>query len=198
MNRHGPLPLAALQVLWLNMITDVLPALAIALEPGSPDAMERPPLDPREPLINRRFAGLIAWQGVLLATVTLIAFWVGMRWYGVTEGGQRHAVTIAFMTLALVQVLHAFNVRSRHRSALGARLFTNGWLWSASAVCVVLQLVAVYLPFLQRVLHTVPLGAPDWILIAVCAFAPIAVVELVKLVARISLPGHAVSDLGTA
>jgi P-type Ca2+ transporter type 2C len=176
-----PLPLAALQVLWLNMITDVFPALALALEPSSPDAMRRPPLDPREPLMNRRFTALIAWQGGLLAAVTLLAYWVGMRWYGAAGDGLRHAVTVAFMTLALVQVFHAFNARSQRRSALDARLFTNGWLWAAVMACVMLQLAAVYWPFLQRVLHTAPLTAADWGLVGACALAPVLVVELVKL-----------------
>jgi Ca2+-transporting ATPase len=183
-----PLPLAALQVLWLNMITDVFPAMALALEPSSPDAMGRPPLDPREPLVSRRFAGLIAWQGGFLASLTLLAFWIGMRWYGVEGDGRRHAVTIAFMTLALVQVFHAFNARSQRRSALDARLFTNGWLWAAVAVCIALQLAAVYLPLLQRVLHTVPLGGADWGLVAACAVATVGVVELVKLAGRVARP----------
>ena len=92
------------------------------------------------------------------------------------------------MTLALVQVFHAFNARSRRRSALDARLFTNGWLWAAVVACVVLQLAAVYWPLLRRVLHTVPLAAVDWALITACAFAPVVVVELVKLIGRAAAP----------
>jgi P-type Ca2+ transporter type 2C len=69
-----PLPLAALQILWLNMITDVFPALALALEPSRPGVMRRPPRDPGEPLMSRRYVVLIVWQGVLLAGVTLTAF----------------------------------------------------------------------------------------------------------------------------
>ena len=179
-----PLPLVALQVLWLNMVTDVFPAMALALEPASPDAMRVPPLDPREPLVSLRFAGLIAWQGALLAGVTLLAFRIGIAWYGTAGDGGRHAVTIAFMTLALVQVFHTFNARSRRRSALDAQLFTNRWLWIAFATCLALQLAAVYGPFLRRVLHTVPLALRDWALIGSCAVTPIAVVELVKLLSR--------------
>jgi P-type Ca2+ transporter type 2C len=179
-----PLPLVALQVLWLNVVTDVFPAMALALEPASADVMHVPPLDPRAPLMDVRFAGLIVWQGALLASVTLLAFWIGMGWYGTTGAGGEHAVTIAFMTLAFVQVLHTFNARSRRRSALGAKLFTNGWLWAAIATCLSLQLLAVYWPFLRRVLHTVPLATRDWGLIGACTFVPVAVIELVKLVRR--------------
>lgn len=159
-------------------------ALASALEPSAPGAMGRPPLDPHEPLMNRRFAGLIAWQGGLLTAVTLFAFWVGMRWYGAAGEGARHAVTIAFMTLALAQVFHAFNARSQRRSALDARLFTNRWLWGAVTSCVVLQLAAVYWPFLGRVLHTVPLNAADWGLVGPCALAPVVVDDRASPVVR--------------
>lgn len=184
-----PLPLAALQVLWLNMITDVFPAMALALEPSSPGVMRRPPRSPQEPLVNLRFVGLIAWQGGLLAAVTLLAFWLGMHWYGDTGPGLRHATTLAFMTLALAQVFHAFNARSPRRSAFDSRLFTNGWLWAAVGLCVVLQLVAVYWPFLQRVLRTNPLNETDWAVVWACSLAPILVVELVKLASRIGEEG---------
>lgn len=176
-----PLPLGALQILWLNMITDVFPAMALALEPSNPEAMNRPPRDPREPLMTSRFVWLISWQGLLLSGVTLLAFLVGMRWYGAEGPGLRHATTLAFMTLALTQVFHAFNARSQRRSALTARLFTNGWLWAAMAACLLLQVAAVYAPFLQAVLHTTPLSATDWGVVLACSLAPFGVVELVKL-----------------
>ena len=74
------------------------------------------------------FGWLIVWQGALMAGCTLAAFAVGLRWYGADGTGLAHAVTIAFMALAMAQVLHAFNMRSRTRLALTSRLFTNGWL----------------------------------------------------------------------
>jgi Ca2+-transporting ATPase len=107
-----------------------------------------------------------------------------MRWYGTEGVGLRHAVTIAFMTLALAQVFHVFSARSQTRSAFSARLFTNGWLWGAVLICLVLQTAAVYVPFLREVLHTVSLTATDWGVIGACSLAPVAVVELVKLVRR--------------
>ena len=108
-----PLPLGALQILWLNLITDIFPAFALALEPSAPDVMKRPPRDPQEPLLTLRFVGLIVWQGLLLTGVTLLAFGVGMHWHGTEGEGLRQATTMAFMTLALAQVFHAFNARSR-------------------------------------------------------------------------------------
>ena len=82
-----PMPLGALQILWLNLITDVFPAMALALEPSAPDMMKRPPRDPAEKLLNPRFVGLIAWQGLLLAAATLVAFRVGLRPARVGRGG---------------------------------------------------------------------------------------------------------------
>jgi P-type Ca2+ transporter type 2C len=179
-----PLPLGALQILWLNMITDVLPAMALALEPSSPGVMTRPPRDPKQPLMTLGFIWLILWQGLLLAGVTLLVFFLGMRWYGADAAGLRHAVTMAFMTLALTQVFHAFNARSQTRSALTARLWTNGWLWGAVLVCLLLQVAAVHVPLLRAVLHTVPLTGADWGVIAAGSLSPVAVVELIKVVQR--------------
>ena len=181
-----PLPLVALQILWLNLITDIFPAFALALEPSAPDVMKRPPRDPRESLLTLKFTGMIVWQGVLLTAVTLLAFAVGMQWHGTTGTGLREAATMAFMTLALSQVFHAFNARSQRRSAFTDRLFTNGWLWAAVAICLILQLAAVYLPLLQKVLQTVPPTLADWGVITGCSLIPVAVVECVKLLQRLS------------
>jgi P-type Ca2+ transporter type 2C len=178
-----PLPLGVMQILWLNLVTDIFPAMALALEPSAPDVMRRPPRDPAEPLMTPAFGWLVVWQGALLAGCSLSAFAVGMRWYGVEGQGLRHAVTIAFMTLAMAQVFHAFNARSRSRSALMSRLFTNGWLWGATGICVTLQLAAVEVPILREVLKTVALSWADWGVVAAGALTPVVVVELVKLLA---------------
>jgi Ca2+-transporting ATPase len=176
-----PLSLGALQILWLNMITDIFPALALALEPSVPGMMSRPPHDPKAPLLPARLLVMIGWQGLLLAAVTLLAFFLGMRMHGAEGEGLTHAITVAFMTLALVQVVHVFSSRSETRSAFDARLFKNGWLWAAVALCVLLQVAAVYVPVLRAILHTVPLGAKDWGVVAGCALLPLVVVEIAKL-----------------
>lgn len=101
--------------------------------------------------------------------------------YGVSEDGLCHAATVAFMTLAMMQIVHAFSARSRQRSALNARLIKNAWLWGATAACVGLQLAAVHVLPLWRILHTVPLTMAYWGVIAVAACAPFVVIESVKL-----------------
>jgi len=179
-----PLPIGALQILWLNMITDIFPALALALEPSMPGIMSRSPHDPKEPLLPARLLVMIGWQGLLLATVTLLSFFIGMRMHGTEGEGLKHAITVTFMTLAIVQVVHVFSSRSETRSAFDAGLFKNLWLWGAVTLSILLQVAAVYVPFLRSILHTVPLGAKDWGVVAGCAFLSLAVVELVKLIQR--------------
>ncbi|MBL8685004.1 MAG: cation-transporting P-type ATPase [Myxococcales bacterium] len=178
-----PLPLGVLQILWLNLVTDIFPAMALALEPSAPDVMTAPPRDPNEPLMTPRFAWLILWQGALLGASSLFAFYLGMRSYGRTGVGLRHAITIAFMTLAFAQVLHAFNTRSRSRS-LASGLLSNRWLWGATLLCLLLLMCAVYFAPLRRVLATHPLTLADWALVTGCAVFPLAIVELVKMIQR--------------
>jgi P-type Ca2+ transporter type 2C len=174
-----PLPLVALQILWLNLITDIFPAFALALEPSDPDLMQRPPRDPHESLLAPRFLLRVVLQGLLLTTVTLGVFAVGMAWYGREGDGLRRATTMSFMTLALAQILHAFSVRSEARSVLvGA--FRNRWLWSAIALCLLLQAAAVSVPFLRVVLRTVAPTLREWGVIVAGAVVPVLVVELVK------------------
>ena len=130
-----------------------------------------------------RFVWLLGWQGMLLSGVTLLAFFVGMRWYGTEGEGLRRVTTMGFMTLALAQILHAFNARSQRRSAF-SRLFTNGWLWGAVLACLILQLAAIYWPYLNVLLRTVPLTPTELAVVVAAALAPVAVIELVKLVQR--------------
>ena len=126
---------------------------------------------------------LIAWQGVLLAVVTLVAFAVGLGWYGRGEG-LPHAVTLAFLTLALAQVAHTFNARSVRESAISRRAFANCWVWGAVLLCVALQLAAVYQPGLQRVLGTVAPSRRDWGLVVAMSLPPVVVTEVVKGLGR--------------
>jgi Ca2+-transporting ATPase len=176
-----PLPLVPLQILWLNLVTDVFPALALAVEPAAPYTMRRPPRDPNEQLLGRRFLGLLFWQGMLLAMLTLAAFGIGLGWYGDDEPGLARARTMAFMTLALSQIFHAFNARSRTQSAFAPRtIFANPWIWAAAVLCFGLQTLVVAVPLLRDVLGTVPPSLGDFAVVTACAAAPLVVVEARK------------------
>lgn len=174
-----PLPLLPLQILWMNLVTDVFPALALALEPPSPDVMRQHPRSPHAALLSRPFLILIAWQGAMLASITLAAYAWALRQYGVGA----HARTVALFVFVGVQLGHLFNCRSRSRSAFEG-LFRNSFIWGAVGIVVGLQLLAVYFAPLARVLDTVVPTSADWLIVGLSALAPILIVEATKIFAR--------------
>jgi P-type Ca2+ transporter type 2C len=178
-----PPPLAALQILWINLIVDVISATSLALEPSAPDIMNQPPRDPNEPILSGRTAATIFGHGSLLAISTLTVFFVALG--NAEQADAALPMTLAFMTLALAQVFHAFGARSRQRSIFTRWVLANRWVWGAVGLCIALQLLAVALPPLRRVLHTVPLSLADWGLVLAGAVAPVLAIELSKLVRRL-------------
>ena len=173
-----PLPLLPLQILWLNLVTDVFPALALAAEPADVGVMKRPPRDPQATILSRDFLLLTGFYGATLTVATLAVFlWSLRRW----EVEPERAVTLAFMTLALSQLLHVFNARSERPVIFGRRLFANGWVWGAIALTVGLQLLAVYEPRLSRTLQTTPLTGRDWGLVLLGSSLPLVVGQVWKL-----------------
>jgi Ca2+-transporting ATPase len=172
-----PLPLLPLQILWLNLVTDVFPALALAMEPAEPDVMRRPPRDPEAAILSRRFLLLTGSYSVLLAGLAIAVFsWA--VW--VAEMELERARTLAFMTLALTQLAHVFNARSPRPVLFSRRLFQNRWVWGAIALTVGMQLAVVYVPPLARLLGTRPLAAGDWLLVAACSALTLVLGQLVK------------------
>jgi Ca2+-transporting ATPase len=170
-----PLPLLPLQILWVNLVTDVFPALALALEPAAPGLMSLPPRSPRAPLLSRSFFFLIVWQGAMLAAIVLSAYWWALERYGPGS----HARTIALISLVGVQLGHMFNCRSRTRSAFEG-LFRNPHLWFAAATVVGLQLVAIGVEPVAKVLGTTAIDSRDWAIAVGSILAPIVVVEITK------------------
>ncbi len=179
-----PLPLNAIQILWLNVITDVFPALALVFESASPDMMKRPPRSPQEPILSGRLMGIIGAEALLICCATLLAFWVGLtRESEAPEVGTRYASSLAFMTLAFSQILHAYTSRSQTRSAFTA-FFSNRWLGAAAFLSLFLQSLAFYVPPLQETLRTVALDSEGWIIVALCGALPLLTIEIVKSLRR--------------
>jgi Ca2+-transporting ATPase len=180
-----PLPLAALQILWLNMITDVFPAMALALEPSNPDAMKRPPRDPREPLVTPRFVWLIGWQGALLAAVTLLAFLIGhalVRRRGPRPAARDHdGVHDPRAGPGVPHLQRPLAAPARRSPRSCSR--TAGCGRRSRCACSSRSPPSIR-PFLQTVLHTTPLTAADWGVVLGLSVFPIGVVELVKLLRR--------------
>jgi Ca2+-transporting ATPase len=173
-----PLPLLPLQILWINLVTDVFPAFALALEPRDERDVRRPPRA-AESLLSTDFLVLVAWQGLLLAAITFGAYWWAMEQYG--PGA--HARSVAVSALVAVQLGHLFNCRSRIDSALTG-LFRNRHVWFAALTVAALQLVAATYPPLMRVLRLVNLNTADIAVMIVCLVLPIAVVDMTKWIHR--------------
>jgi Ca2+-transporting ATPase len=174
-----PLPLFPLQILWMNLVTDVFPALALAVEPASAEIMNQPPRSPRSTLLSKSFLFLIGWQAALLGTIALGAYMWALQQYG--PGA--HSRTVALFALVGVQLGHTFNCRSRSRSAFNG-LFRNPFIWIAAIIVILLQLLAAYFSPLAGLLGTVKPYAADWAVIVACTLLTIGIVEIAKLAFR--------------
>jgi Ca2+-transporting ATPase len=171
---YGPL-LLPLQILFLNLVTDVFPALALGAGEGAPDAMRRPPRDPREPILTRAHWRAIALSSCALTAATVAAF--ACATHGLARG-EREATTIAFLTLAFAQVWHVFAMRSSASGAIRNEISANPWVWGAVALCAGILVAATHTPKIAGALALAPLGARSWALVTVASLAPLAVNEL--------------------
>ncbi|MEE8568277.1 MAG: cation-translocating P-type ATPase, partial [Anaerolineales bacterium] len=174
-----PSPLTAIQLLWLNLITDGAPALALGMEKGDPDTMTRPPRPPDESIINREMRLRIGIQTVAIAAVTLVAYWAGL---GLHHEHTLLAGTMAFVTLSFSELLRAFTARSEYYPMLKIGLFSNKVMFFAVVSSLLLLLLVIYVPFLQPVFNTVPLTLAHWKIIFPLLFIPAIVAELSKMV----------------
>lgn len=177
-----PAPLAAIQILWLNLVTDGLPALALGLEPPERDIMSRAPRPPRESVIPIRRGVLILAHGLLVAGVSIVAFW--LTWQG-EACREAEARTITFCVAAFAQLFFAIGCRSERQTAFGLGLFTNPWLLVAILLSGLLQLAVVMLPGVQSVFEIEQSLKTEWTLVLGLALIPVTVIELAKL-----LPWH--------
>jgi P-type Ca2+ transporter type 2C len=180
------LPLLATQILWVNLVTDGPPALALGVDPAEEGLMHQPPRPAGEGAITPRMWRGIAFVGVIMAAGTLFVLDASMPGGFVDGSGSlRYGQTMAFTTLMLFQIFNVINARSDERSAF-AHLFSNHWLWAAVGVSLVLQAVVLYVPFLQRAFGTVGLGGGDWLLCAAVASTVLWLTEVKKVLARSS------------
>jgi Ca2+-transporting ATPase len=178
------LPLLATQLLWINMVTDGAPALALGIDPPEPGLMDAAPRPRREGVVTGRMWLGIFTVGGMMAAGTLFILDASLPGGLVAgSGGIRHAQTMAFTTLTLGQLFNVFNARSDDRSALGG-LFSNLWLWAAVGLSLALQVAVLYVPVLQRAFSTEALTATDWLRCAGVASTVLWFRELSKLVAR--------------
>jgi Ca2+-transporting ATPase len=178
------LPLLATQLLWINLVTDGAPALALGVDPADEGLMEQPPRPPGERVITARMWRDIFFVGIVMAAGALFILDASLPGGFVAGTGDlRHAQTMAFTTLMLFQLVNTVCARSDERSAF-VHLFTNRWVWAAIGMSLVLQVAVVYVPLLQRAFGTVALSATDWLTCIAVASSVLLFTETMKLVSR--------------
>jgi P-type Ca2+ transporter type 2C len=178
-------PLVATQILWINLLTDAAPALALGFEPPPESVMQHPPRGFNDRVIDRSMWIGIAWVGIVMAAVTLAA--LDLRLPGGLLGGSGTIVearTMAVTTLVFAQLFNAFNARSDQVSAF-RHLFTNRLLWAAITLSIVLQIAVVHVPFLNKAFDTTPLTGRDWLICTALASGVLWADEAKKLVHRL-------------
>jgi Ca2+-transporting ATPase len=170
-------PLNPIQLLWLNLITDGAPALALGVESGDPDTMDQDPRPPEEPIINRTMRIGIAVQTVAITAATLTAYLLGLNAFPEQPGLPE---TMAFVTLSFSELLRAFTARSERYPLFKIGLFTNKWMIYAVVASLILLLAVVYTPFLQPIFETVPLGLTHWEIVLPLLVVPSIAAEVTK------------------
>jgi Ca2+-transporting ATPase len=184
-----PLPLVAIHLLWVNLTTDGLPALALSVDPKDPDIMERPPRDPKSSIFTKNVLVTIAVIGVIMA-LTMISMFL---WKLSTETGSwrnasdlllEEAQTMVLCTMVLFELFTALACRSEIHSYFKIGVFSNKWLIYANLSSLALLLGILYIPTLQNPFHVLPIGLEDWIVILPVSLTGFISVELIKLVFR--------------
>ncbi|MFN0020863.1 MAG: cation-translocating P-type ATPase [Pirellulaceae bacterium] len=173
-----PLPLAAIQILWINLVTDGLPALALAMEPPEKDIMKRPPRPPREPVLTLEQGTIIFINGLLIAATTALGFWLVYRG---NAADLPQARTVAFCILAYSQLCFSFACRSSSHTLPELGLFSNPYLLAAITISALLQLGVVAIPWVRPIFETLPISVNNWLLVLVLALVPVTLVEIAKI-----------------
>jgi Ca2+-transporting ATPase len=178
------LPLLATQILWINLVTDGAPALALGIDPADTSVMTEPPRPQGEGVITRSMWTGILYVGAIMAAGTLFVLDASLPG-GLIEGtgDMRYAQTMTFTTLMMFQIFNVFNARSDEQSAF-IGLFRNYWLWGAVLLSLLLQIAVIYIPFLQQAFSTVSLSFGDWLRCAAVASSVLLLRELSKAITR--------------
>jgi Ca2+-transporting ATPase len=173
-----PIPLLPVHILWINLITDGLPALALATEPAERDIMMRPPRKPNESVFAKGLGIHVLWVGLFIGLLTIATQWVAI------DTGDKHWQTIVFTVLCFSQLWHVLAIRSETRSLFRIGILSNTFMVIAISVTVLLQLAVIYLPFLNKYFHTQPLTLSEMLIATGVSSIVFIIVELEKKVKR--------------
>ena len=168
-------------ILWINLITDSLPALALGMEDSESDSMKKPPRDSKESIFAGGLISGTVYQGILVSVLTVLAYLVGSGWHFVSSD---KGMTMAFLTLSMAEVFHSFNMRSRHGSIFKIRK-QNMVLWGSAALATALTAAVIYIPFMAKLFEFSSVSAAEYFISVGIALAVIPIVELVKLIERL-------------
>jgi Ca2+-transporting ATPase len=167
-----PLPLLPLQILFLNLVTDVFPAFALAMGEGERDILTRPPRNPKEPILGPAQWLAIVFHGLVLTAATFGALILSHLWLALDE---RATVTVTFLTLAFAQLWHVFNMRHSASNLLHNEVTRNPWVWAALPLCAGIVVTAAYVPTLANMLHMVAPGIKMWGIVLAMSLVPLLV-----------------------
>ncbi|MGB8645606.1 MAG: cation-translocating P-type ATPase [Anaerolineae bacterium] len=177
-----PLPLLPIQILWMNLTTDSLPALALGVEKSEPNIMERPPRPADEPVIGRKLLPLMLVQGLFIGLVQFAGFVAEYYWLAPGDLDRARSVTLYLCIFA--QNLHAFNIRSQKLSIFQLGLFSNPWLIYSFLSVTAITILTAYVPLFNAILQTKPIGLAEWGVIIGLAILPVIAMEIYKAVRR--------------
>lgn len=174
-----PVPLTPKQLLWLNLVTDSFPALALGVEAGEEDIMNEPPRSPDEPLLDKSTVKILVIQSIGITIATLGAYFWGLKHFGNNINGAR---TMAFVTLITAELLRSYSSRSDRHTLFHIGVFSNKKLVLATLLSFVLMIVVMYIPALADLFDTVPIGFKEWMVAIPCALLPLVLGEIYKVV----------------
>ncbi len=174
-------PLLAIQLLWINLVTDSLPAIAIGLEPPEKDIMERKPIDSKKGIFADGLWGKIILEGIMIGMLTLIAFSIGNKYYGVEVGR-----TMAFISMGLLELIHSFNIKSE-KSIFKVGMLENKFLIGSFLLGIFVQTIVVCIPTLANIFNVVNLNSTQWMITLSISILPIPIIELQKKINKISV-----------
>lgn len=182
-------PLLAIQILWVNLVTDGIPALTLGIDPPDPDIMNKPPRNPQEHILPRKSLYFIVYSAILVAIGTLFIFFLVLSSYIgsdtiPSEEEVTHARTIAFTVLILFQMIMALNIRKEHHSLLSREFLKNPFLLLAIIISITLHLFIIYLPILQPIFETTDLYLEDWILVIMLGIVFVVIEEFRNYIGR--------------
>jgi Ca2+-transporting ATPase len=192
---NWPVPLLATQILWVNLITDSLPAIALGIDPGDKDVMKQKPRNPKESFFARGAGFRAVVGGSLIGLFTLLAFYFGLTQHGYQIGGTMlseealetalpYARTMAFVVLAASQLFYSLSMRNSTKSIFKIGVFSNKFLIGAIIVGILLQLVVITVPFLADAFGVHNLSLSEWGIVIGFSLIPLIVNEIIKFIAR--------------